>query len=258
MTNPTLLGQDTGWAGWTFEELMERILAGRGLTMDPTTGRTPATAAEETAARDALYRAINLLPARFPSLWDIRTWTTAWVSGDHSVALPQNTMAVLAVTFDGLSMSPMSRDDYYRLLRPDDEGGDTGDASRPTRYRVVGASDQGVGSVEWRVVMRLHPEPATDYAGKQLVVQYVSLGVDVQTSETDPMPLFPFLQGWCLERGRELWAVEAGDGSMAQVAEAERMKHERDINSWIDSGTRQGSSRMRWRYPNPSRGSRYR
>jgi hypothetical protein len=253
IANPTLIAQSTPWRGFTFDELEERLLASRGLTNDSTTGRTVATTGEVTAAKSALRRAFDLLNARYPSLWSSRFYEFTWTSGDHSIALPANVMAILNVTWKGVSLRPMTRDDYYRVLRSDEEGGDLGAAGDPNYFRVVGYSDEG--TADWRIVMRLHPEPNTASA---VVVEYLALAEDYST-ETEALTLLPFMQGWCLERAKELWSAENGDSAIQRVAEAERIKHESDIDRWIE-GTRPPASRMSWRYPNvvSRRGGRYR
>lgn len=256
MTNPTLIAQDTPWRGFTFDEIEERLLASRGLTNDSSSGRTVATAAEVTACKAHLRRAFDLLYVEFPNLWTVRNYATTWTSGDHSIALPANTMAVLAVTFDGYNLRHMSRDDYYRSLRSVDEGGDVAAAGRPVYYRISGHADVGSGSKDWRIVMRLHPIPSTSYAGKALNVEYLAHAPAFGT-ETDPVNLYSFLQGWVLERAKELWSAENGDMAILQTAEKERAKHERGIASWIE-GSRQMPGRLTTRYPNVSRKTRYR
>lgn len=267
MTNPTLIAQDTPWRGFTFDQLEERLLASRGLTNDSTTGRTVASTAEVTAVQMHLRRAFDLLNADFPSLWSVQRYTVTWTAGDHSIALPANVMAILNVTYKGLSMRPLNRVDYYRLLRSDEEGGDvsTADAG-PMYYRITGHSDEdagtGGGDRDWRIVMRLHPAPPTSDT-EQLVVEYLSLAKDYAASttvEADPLPLHPWLQGWVLERAKELWSAENGDSAIQKVAENERMKHERSIHRWIE-GIRPPSGAVKWRYPNVARrgrGGRYR
>ncbi len=260
MTDPTLIAQDTPWRGFTFDEIEERLLASRGLTNDSTTGRTVATTGEVTAAKVHLKRAFDLLNARYPSLWSSRFYSFTWTSGDHSVALPANVMAILNVTWKGRSLKPLTRDDYYRLLRTDDEGGDTAATQDPNNFRVTGFSDEDAGATpgdrDWRIVMRLHPIPAS---GEAVVVEYLALSSDFTSVEPDPIFLYPFMQGWALERSKELWAAENGDSAIQKVAEGERLKHETDIDRWIE-GTRPPASRMTWKYPNVNtrRGGRYR
>ncbi len=260
MTNPTLIAQDTPWRGFTFDQIEERLLASRGLTNDSTTGRTVATTAEVTAAKTHLRRAFDLLSARYPSLWTDRYYSFTWTSGDHSAVLPANVMAILGVTWKGISLRPMSTEDYYKELRDDEAGGDTGAEGDPKYFRVTGFSDENAGTDpgdrDWRIAMRLHPQPSSAEA---VVVQYLSLSSDFTSQEADPIFLFPFMQGWALERAKELWSAENGDSAIQSVAEAERLKHEMDIDRWLDAGVKK-ATRFTWRYPNVTfrRGGRYR
>lgn len=264
MTNPLLVGQETPWRGFTGDELEERLLASRGLTNDAATGRTVAIAGEISAAQMHMRRAFDLLNADFPSLWSIQRYSVAWIANDHSIALPANVMAVLNVTFAGVSMRPLNRVDYFRLLRPDDAGGDIGSlGSGPGYYRITGFADvdAGVnpGDRDWRIALRIHPAPATT---DLVEIEYIALArdhfLDTDTQQ-DPLPLFPWLQGWVLERAKELWSAENGDSAISKVAKNERIQHERSIHRWIE-GTRPASGSVTWRYPNETsqQGGRYR
>jgi len=265
MTNPTIITQDSAYRGFTFDGLVERLLASRGLTLDSTTGRTEATAGEIEAAQIHLRRAFDFCALEFPSLWNIRTYTATWTSGDHSIALPANMMVPLAVTYDGYSLKPLNRTDYYRLLRDDDSGGNVGASGRPAYYRTTGYSDQDTGETEgdrdWRIVMQIHPTPGSGLDTKTFTVEYLALAGDYESVDAteggDPVALYPFLQSWVLERSKELWSAENGDSSTQSVAEKERAKAERSIDDFIQ-GTRQRPSRFTPRYPNVTRRRRYR
>lgn len=265
MTNPTLIAQDTPWRGFTGDELEERLLSSRGLTADSTTGRTVASTAERTAAKAHLQRSFDLLNADFPSLFTVQRYSVAWTAGDHSIALPANIMAVLSVTWGGVYLRPMGRVDYARYRRSDDEGGDIAAASDPTHFRISGHSDEdagaGGGDRDWRIVLQLHPAPPATETDT-LEVEYLALAKDHfidATTSADPLPLFPWLQGWVLERAKELWSAENGDSAIQGVAEKERAKHERSINRWIE-GIRPPAGVVRWQYPvnRGRRGGRYR
>lgn len=266
MTNPTLITQDNAWRGFTFDQLVEQMLQRRGVTNSVATYPTlpEASAAELAGAQLAARRAFDLLNVEFPSLYAIRTYTVTWTAGDHSIALPKNVMAIKAVTYRGLSMTPLSDDDYYRVLRSDEEGGGIAADGEPSRYRVVGFSDEDAGSSEgnrdWRLVLRLYPTPGTGYSSGSLVVEYVALANDFESVDAseggDPIALWPHLQGWCLERATELWLTACRDSNGAKGAETERLKHERTIHSWIERATREPTQRMKWRFPHPSRRAR--
>lgn len=265
MTNPTLISQDSAWRGFTFDGIVERLLASRGLTNDSTTGRTLATAAELEAAQIHMRRAFDFCALEFPSLWNIRTYSASWTDGDHSIALPANMMIPLAVTFGGYSLKPMSRTDYYRLLRDDDSGGNIAADGRPTYYRITGYADADAGDDEgdrdWRLVCRVLPTPSSAFSDETFAVEYLALAGDYESVDSneggDPIALFPFLQSWVLERAKELWSSENGDSSIQGVAEKERAKAERSIDQFIE-GTRQKTQRFTTRFPNVRRRRRYR
>lgn len=257
MTNPTLITQDTPWRGMTFDQLEERVMAAFGLTNDTTTGRTPATAGEVVAAGTHIKRAFDLLAAEFPSLWNMRTYEVAWTSGDHTIALPSNVMAILSVTLGGNKLRPISRDDYQRLLRTDEAGGDLGASSKPLYYRIAGHADGGAAGEDWRLALRLHPQPGSGYDTLTLAVDYQALAHGY-ADETDVIALYPFMQGWVLERAKELWAAEMGNSALMGTAREERREHAASIAAWVERGTRETShARMTWRYPNVTRRRRY-
>lgn len=269
MTNPTLIGQDSAWRGFTFDRIVERVLQARGLTNDTATfpTYTEANAAELLLAQECVRQSFDLLNTDFPSVWSKRSYTVTWTSGDHSIALPANVMAIVGVTMGGYPIAPISRDDYYRLLKADSEGGGVGTGDRPLYYRVVGYSDEDAGSAEgdrdWRLVLRFYPTPANSYATAELVVDYIALAGDYESVDSsegaDPVALYPWMQGWVLQRAKELMAADTGDSNMQKVAREERLMHETSINTWIESATRDTSAqRMNWRYPVKRRRRRYR
>lgn len=255
MTNPTLIAQDTPWAGFTLDSIVEALLAMRGLTNDSTTGRTVAITAEDTDAKRYIRGAINDLNDNFPSAYSTRFYTLAsWTADDHSIALPSNVSAVLSVTYDGYPLAPISRDDYYRLLRTDEEGGglEGEGTGRPSRYRIMGFSDEdagmGAGDVDYRLVLRLFPTPTDD---KELVVEYVALAPAFANDE-DALPMTHTMQRWVLYRAAETWAGERGDVALLQTAERERQKVEQTLYSWFTT-SRVHSSRATTRRPNVTR-----
>src|SRR5262245_4986281 len=120
MTNPTLVAQAAAWQGFTLDSAVEKLLSMRGLTLNTATGRTLATATEETEAQEAIYSAIDDLFTKFPGVFNRQWLTQAWVSGDHSISLPDGVHAILQVKFGGVQMRPLSRDDLARIERSDD------------------------------------------------------------------------------------------------------------------------------------------
>lgn len=259
MTNPTLIAQETPWTGFTLDSIVEALLAMRGLTNDATTGRTVAITSEDLEAKRFIREAIDDLHAKFPSVYSIQNYTVTWTAGDHSIVLPQNFASLLAVTFNGLSMAPLSRDDYYRILRSDEEGGGvyTEDQGTPRWYRLVGIADNdagvSAGDTDYRVVLRLYPTPTE---AKSLVVEYVTQAVAVANDE-DTLPLTNTMQRWVLRRAAELWAGDRNDSALLQTAERERAKVEESLYSWFD-GMRDRPSRLTIRYPHVRRHTRFR
>lgn len=260
MTNPTLIGQDTPWGGYTLDSIVEALLAMRGLSNDSSnTGRTAASAVEDADAKVYIKEAIDDLHAKYPNVWAIRTYTTTWTAGDHSIVLPANCGSVLAVTFNGLSLRPLSRDDYYRILRGDDEGGGVAEGSSgvPAYYRVVGFADADSGVTEgltdYRLVLRLYNTPDT---ADSLVVEYVATAPDF-AFDGDDVPLAKPLQRWVLCRAAEIWGARRGDDPLVQRNERERLKVEEGLHPWFDA-MRERPSRATTRYPHVTRYARYR
>lgn len=259
MTNPTLLAQETPWPGYTLDSIVEAMLGFRGLTNDSTTGRTVATAAEDADCKRLIKSAIDDLHAQFPSSWNIRSYTVTWVSGDHSIALPADCSSLLAVTYAGLSLRPIGRDDYYRLLRSDAEGGGVGTAEtgKPAYYRVTGVTDADAGTdpgdTDYRLVLRIYPTPDD---AEELVVEYVASAYEFANDE-DTIPLTKACQRWVLQRAVEMWGTEAGDPALIQRAFLERQKVEQTLFTWFDS-LRDRPSRVRTRPPHVYRRDRWR
>lgn len=257
MANPTLLAQDTPWGGFTVDAIVETLLNMRGLTNDATTGRTPASTADDADARRCIKLAIDDLFDRFPSTWSVREFTTAWTAGDHSIALPAGFKGVLYVTLGGRPLDPLSRDDYLRILKTDAQGGGVtvGTPARPLGYRIVGVTDADTdtdpGDRDWRAVLRIYPTPDS---ADELVVGYCAEAPSLSVG-ADPLPIGRSLQRWSLYRAAEIWSAERGDTALLASAERERAKSEETLHSWFDS-MRDRPSRATTRYPRVTRESR--
>lgn len=253
MTNPTLIGQETAWKGWTETELREAILRARGLTLDSTTGRPVASTDEQTAADKALQRAFDEACTRFPSVYSRRSYSVAWVANDHSIALPQNVGSVTSVTYGNRPIYPNTREDHQRLLRPDDDGGGLiVDAGDPLYYRITGFADGGSGLI-WQQVLRLYPTP-TD--AQTLGVEYVALSPDL-ANPAYVVQLFPFLQGWLRDRAVEFICGDSNDMAGQKTAYTQREICERSIDKWLE-GTREYPEKIRYRRPNHGTRRRHR
>lgn len=259
MTNPTLLAQDTPWGGYTLDSIVESLLGMRGLTNDASTGRTVAIAAEDADCKRLIKSALDDLHAKYPSVYAIRSYTTAWTQGDHSIALPANAESLLAVTYGGLSLRPLSRDDYFRLLRSDEEGGGlaAGLTGTPAYYRVTGVADVDAGTDEgdqdYRLVVRIYPTPET---ADQFIAEYVATAHGFE-NDGDMVPLGKPFQRWCLHRAAEIWGAERGDDGLTARNERERLKVEDGLFTWLD-GMRDRPSRATTRYPHVTRSRRFR
>lgn len=254
MTNPTLIAQGTPWGGFTLDSIVEAILNMRGLTNDSSKRYTLATTAEDADVKRVVYEAIGELQDKFPSAWSVQFYTATWTAGDHSIALPSNLSAPLAVTYNGFPLAPISRDDYYRLLRSDEEGGGlVGEGSgRPNWYRLMGYSDEdagsGAGDVDYRLVMRLFPTPDDT---EQLVVEYLALAAAIANDE-DALPMTHTMQRWVKSRAAEILASERGDGNLLRNVERERQKVEDTLHAWF-TASKVHASRVTTRRPNVRR-----
>lgn len=250
MANPTLIAQDNPWAGFTLDSIVEALLGMRGLTNDTTTGRTPASTADDADARRFVRSAMDDFHAKFPSLWSTQFYTATWTANDHSINLPANCQSVIAVTFDGYPLDPWSRDDRYRAERPAALGGgfESVPSTRPGAWRVMGYADADSGTAagqqDYRQVLRLFGTPTT--AGT-LIVEYVALGALVDNA-TDKLPIGRPIQRWVLYRSGEMWGSERGDDALLQKSLGERAKAEDTLHSWFD-GMRDRPTRATTAYP---------
>lgn len=247
MTNPTLIGQDTPYAGFTVAAVVEALLTSRGMTNDSTTGRMVASTDENAHAHRDVRRALDELHQTFPNTFAFRTYSTTWVANDHSILLPANCGQPLEVRLNGLPLLPMSRDDLAKQRRATDEGGGIiTEGASPTQYRISGYADGGAALTDLRTVLRIYPTPTT---ADSLDVDYVSIGGDL-ASETENLPVWPTLQTWILERAKVFWCADAGDDSGIRTATLEMKRVEATISNWLD-GTHEAPQKVSWRYPNP-------
>jgi hypothetical protein len=250
--NPTLVGQDAPYVGFTVTAAQEELLKTRGLTLDATTGRSLASADEQAAALRYLRMGLDEFHTSFPNVFAFRTFAATWVSGDHSVDLPANAGQPLAVRYNGVDLRPLSRDDLERMRRPTDQGGGIlgEESGKPLHYIVTGFSNAGTSPADWRLVVRLFPTPQGAFAAQDLEVDYVALG-GALTVVADPLPIWPALQTWVVRRAQEMWCGSCGDTASMSVAQTERAKSESLVNDWV-TGSREQPRRVRWRQPNPS------
>lgn len=259
MTNPSLIAQDTPWRGFTMDEIVEAVLMPKGLTLSASTNRTIATTEEQSRVERYVREAVDELHAMLPNVFTFQWYEATWTVGDHSIALPANMGSILQLTFDGYNMRPITRDDYARLRRTDEEGGgiESEEGGRVAYYRVTGYSDEDAGTAagdrDWRVVVRLFPTPLE---AKTLKVNYISLPPAL-TVGADPMPYLPTMQRWIRHRAGEIWAADSGDVAQQSSCERERAKVEPTLQGWFEA-MRELPSRARPRRPHVTRKLRYR
>jgi hypothetical protein len=257
--DPTLIAQGTAWGGFTRTSMKEAVLKTRGMTLDSATGRTVASATESTEMDAYLYRAIDDLFAKFPGLFNRRVYTVTWTASDSMAVLPANCVAVLAVTYGGLPVDALSREDYYRLRRTDEQGGglDLSAQGGALYYDLPGFADNDAatteGAQDYRMVIRLHPTPTE---AKSLVVEYLC-SAETVANAGDYVPLARPLQRWVIARACEMWSEDAGDGVLLSNQERERGKVEDTLYPLID-GLRPGARRATTRYPSVTRSRRFR
>lgn len=251
MANPTLVTNVPPWAGFTRTTIHEALLKSRGMTLDSTTGRMVAIASEQSESLDYLRRAFGELNITWPNTFQERTQSATWTADDSQKALADDVGTVLSVRLGGVELRALSRDDYLRLRRSDDQGGGVGaDGEDPAFYRIVGTTAANL------LVLEIMPTPS---AADTLEVDYISLPPSLpDASPTAVIRLWPHLAEWLLHRAKEIWAAETGDTSLSTASYQERMKVEKVIDNWLE-GTKQYPLRVRWKYPNQTarRGRRF-
>jgi len=243
VSNPTLVGNVTPWAGFTLATIVERLLAAFGLTEDATTGRTVATADDSAQARVFIRRAFSMMNGRWPSIWSIRTVSATWTAGDHSVQLPTQCRSVLYVLWDGAPLTPITRDDELRNVTPNLSSGVAGTLKTGTGvkfYRTTGYVDGQTSPV-----LRLY---ATPTEAKTYEVCFNTLAPAL-TSDATALPVMAQFQEWVLAKAKELMASELGDANQKQLALIDLKNIETDLIPDTEAMA-EIPHRFKWRYPN--------
>lgn len=260
MTNPTLIGSETPYAGFTVTQAAEEVLKATGLTLDSTTGRTVADAAQSAEAYTCIRRAVDAIFTRWPNLYGIRTVSGTWTSGDHSLALPANVGQPLTVRYNGVDLRPWSRDDLEKSRRPTDQGGGvaTEDSGKPEGYRLTGYAVESGAGLGHTQVLRLYPTPAGSFAAQGYEVDFVAMGPAL-TTLTTTLPIWPTLQTWVVAQAKELWCYPRNYRAGLESALREQAQAESIFEGWLESGMREHPARVSWRRPNPTskRATRY-
>ena len=258
MANPVLVTQETPWSGFTVDSAVEAVLRTRGMSNDAATALTPAQAWDDADVRRCLRQAVDELFAKYPNTYSVRTYTAAWTSGDHSIALPAGAEAgVFAVRLGGRPLDVLSRNDYERILKTDEQGGGVaeGTAERPFGWRIVGFTDADAGTdpgdVDYRAVLRIYPTPT---GTPSLEVDYATVAPALAVGG-DTLPMSRPLQRWVVYRATEMWASERGDAALVGGTERQRIQTEETLHSWFDL-YRDRPTRATTRYPRVTRHSR--
>lgn len=240
MADPTLISNVSAYSGFTLDQITERLLASRGMTLDSTTMRTPVIATESTDAYNRIRRSFSLFVARFPGVYTIQKYNTTWTLNDTMLALAANLRDIVYVEWDG---RPLRR--INRLMRQNIHNGRDASsnaqvldvAGDPLYYDEVGLANVGTASApDYRLVIEILPHPSTS---KTLTVCYnakaPALPSTGATDKDDPLPINEPFQEWVLRRAQELWAADEGDQVTREMAMQERANIELDIDEMIDA-----------------------
>jgi hypothetical protein len=241
MADPTLISNETPYTGFTLQEIAERLLASRGLTLDATTMRTPVITADETDAYNRVRRAFALFTAKYPGLFTAQEYETNWTAGDTMLALPANVRDVLYVDFNGKTLRPLSRKMRENIKDGMVSGelqlklgtGETG------YYCLRGLANVGTSDdPEYRIVIELLPAPAAS------ITYPITIGYNIKApallsstaeQKDNPIPLAEPMQEWLLRRSQELWATDDGDQVTLTLAKTERAEIEADLNETLEA-----------------------
>lgn len=249
MANPTLIGQVTPFTGFTLATFVERLLATRGLTESEATGRTIATAADSSEARERARRAVVQLHLEFPTYFSDRTYSVTWTVGDHSILMPSDFSKARYVLFGGVPLSRLDTEERLRDLKSVANGQTAADqlnsVSGTKFYEVVGVSEVNATTDPARPVMRLYEQPTE---ASTLEVRYESKP-PAMTTDAQVLPYDPIMQEWLLNKARALWASDASDPATARRASEDLDKLTLQVDDH-QHGTREGLPSLRWKYPN--------
>lgn len=240
MADPTLIVNNTPYSGFTVEQICERLLASRGLTLDSATMRTEADTYQAADAYNRIRRACALFHARYPGLFTIQPYTVTWIAGDTMVALPANARDIVYVDYDGRPLRPITRKMRQNILDGRNantnaqEYTTTGEASF---YDLAGMTNAGTSDdPDYRPVLRLIPAPSNS---KTLEVGYNSKAPALPSSTAEekdnPLPYNEAMQEWILRRAQELWGADDGDRVLVATAREERGVTEMDIDEMVEA-----------------------
>ncbi len=239
MADPTLLADQPSYTGFTVDEIAERLLGARGMTLDADTGRVLATSSEQLDAYNRVRRAMSMLTARFPGVFTIQEHTATWTSGDTMYALPASCRSVVWASYEGRQLRPLTRLKRQDLVKSDENDGGFKITGTCLYYFMRGMSDEGVSPLtDYRHVIELIPNPISPQATESLVVGYNIKSWALPRADSDDgakeLPLSEPLQEWLLRRSQEIWGADASDQTTVGIAREERMVIEDDIHDMIE------------------------
>lgn len=260
MTNPTL-DTTAPYDGMTVNEMMEEILRRRGLTLDSdSTGRTPATSAEQADVLRYLKRAHTMFNAIYPGAFAIERVSGTWTSGDTAILLPDASQAVVSVYIDGRWVAPLSMEDRRRAAYKDTDAtnnlGFTPESSTRLYWYLSGYADAdavanggaGAGPKDWRAVLQIAGQNDTGILAVPYVIDYVRSG-DVFAASATEIPRIPqIVMEWLILRAAEMWASAENDEVTKTLAMTERADMMDSLWAVFDEMT-DTAERARWTYP---------
>lgn len=234
MSDPTLFSNETPYKGFTIQEIAEKLLQGRGMTLDATTMRTAVITAEETDAYNRIRRAFTLCAKRFPGVFTIQEYSVAWTLGDTLKALPANCSMPVYVNYDGKTCRRLNRVMRQNVL----DGNTSANVQQlslsgdPVYYHIRGITNlASANPPDYRLVLELIPHP-TD--AKLITIGYNAKAPALASATADDkdnyLPIDDALQEWILRRAQALWAADSGDSTMMELALAEMERIERDLD----------------------------
>ena len=240
MADPTLISNVTPYSGFTVEQICERLLASRGMTLDATTMRSEAIATDIVDAYNRIRRSCVLLQARFPGIFTIQPYTVTWIQDDSMLALPANARDVVYVDYDGRPLKPLSRKMRQNILDGRNSSTNvqeykaTGETSY---YFLAGMANVGTADdPDYRPVIELIPAPSN---ARTLEIGYNAKAPALPSSTAEekdnPLPYNEALQEWILRRAQELWGADESDKTSVDIAREERSVLEMDIDEMLEA-----------------------
>lgn len=260
MADPTL-HTTTPYDGMTVNEMMEEILRRRGLTLDSdSTGRTPATTAEQNDVLRYLKRAHTMFNTVYHAAFSIQRASGTWTAGDTAIMLPDAAQQVLAVYLNGRLVHPITYEDRRRSYYRDTDVSGTylGFEPKSTQlyWYLSGYADAdaaanggaGAGPSDYRAVVQITGYDDTGIDAVPYVIDYILAG-EAFTASATQIPRVPIIvQEWLILRATEMWAGAENDEVAKTLAMTERADIMQELWAAFDEMA-DVPDRARWTYP---------